>query len=208
MAYTVQNEDFYTVLRVGYTQTTKSATQIANLYSFASVITGSFVGYLVYRIRYLRPFIILGTFLFTVGMVLMALFQTYLNPSYYINTPTVYSVAGAQVVIGIGGGLFPYLTMASIQAAVKRKHLAVITGLYLATYRIGAALRGRISATIVNQVGRPLSYNHLPDFVAGYVYASPFQFADDYSCPGGMFCGGETNEMTKMIAERDYKVVQ
>jgi SIT family siderophore-iron:H+ symporter-like MFS transporter len=68
-------EYFYTVLRVGYRQSTQSATRIVNLYNFTSVITGAIVGLLVYRIRYLRPFIIIGTVLYFAAFALLIVFN-------------------------------------------------------------------------------------------------------------------------------------
>jgi len=59
---------------------------------------------------------------------------------------------GAQVVLGIAGGFFPYPAQASIQAATKHEHVAVITGIYLACYNIGSALGNTVSGAIWTQV--------------------------------------------------------
>ena len=61
-------------------------------------------------------------------------------------------IIGAQVLLGIAGGMFPYPAQASIQAATKHEHVAVITGLYLASYNIGSALGNTVSGAIWTQV--------------------------------------------------------
>lgn len=59
---------------------------------------------------------------------------------------------GAQVLLGVAGGFFPYPAQASIQAATKHEHVAVITGIYLACYNIGSALGNTVSGAIWTQV--------------------------------------------------------
>lgn len=142
MAWTVQNEYFYTVLRVGFLQGTKSSTRIANLYSFTSVIVGALVGLLVYKFRHLKPFIFAGTVVYGAATALLVVF------SGGGSSRDHWGVTGAQVMLGVSGGMFPYLTMASIQAATMHEHLAVITGLYFATYRVGAAIGACVAAAV------------------------------------------------------------
>lgn len=60
-------------------------------------------------------------------------------------------ITGAQILLGIAGGFFPYPAQASIQAATKHEHVAVVTGLYLATYRIGSALGNTVSGAVWSQ---------------------------------------------------------
>jgi SIT family siderophore-iron:H+ symporter-like MFS transporter len=61
-------------------------------------------------------------------------------------------IIGAQVLLGIAGGFFPYPAQASIQAATKHEHVAVITGIYLACYNIGSALGNTVSGAIWTQI--------------------------------------------------------
>jgi SIT family siderophore-iron:H+ symporter-like MFS transporter len=90
--------------------------------------------------------------------------------------------------------MFPYPAQASIQVASKHERefpcyptlgialtildLAVITGLYLATYNIGSALGNTISGAIWNQVlPGELIHRLGNETLATYVYAKPLVFA-------------------------------
>jgi SIT family siderophore-iron:H+ symporter-like MFS transporter len=55
---------------------------------------------------------------------------------------------GAEVVLGIAGGLFPYPTQALIQASVQHERTAIVTALYLASYSVGSALGNTIAGGI------------------------------------------------------------
>jgi SIT family siderophore-iron:H+ symporter-like MFS transporter len=99
---------------------------------------------IVYRVRRLKPFILIGTMLFMVAFGLMI---------YYRGGPDAYGgIICAQILLGISGGFFPYATQASIQAATNHEHTAVVTGIYLATYNVGSATGNTVSGIIFNQV--------------------------------------------------------
>ncbi|KAJ9665892.1 ferrioxamine B transporter [Coniosporium apollinis] len=145
-AWYLQGDYLYTVLVVAFNESIKSATRITSLYSFVSVITGVFVGITVRFVRRLKPFIVFGTCLF---MVAFGLLIRYRGGS---DRQAHSGIIGAQVLLGVAGGLFPYTAQASIQAATKHEHVAVITGLYLASYQIGSALGNTISGAIWTQI--------------------------------------------------------
>ncbi|KAJ4305739.1 ferrioxamine B transporter [Kalmusia sp. IMI 367209] len=145
-AWTCQGDYLYSVLVVGFNESTKSATRITSLYSFASVITGSLLGLVVFKVRRLKPFILFGTCLFMVAFGLLIHYRGGVSRSSHSG------LVGAQVLLGIAGGFFPYPAQASIQAATKHEHVAVITGIYLASYNIGSALGNTVSGAIWTQV--------------------------------------------------------
>jgi SIT family siderophore-iron:H+ symporter-like MFS transporter len=93
-------------------------------------------------------------------------------------------VIGAQVVLGIAGGMFPYPAQASLQAVLKHEHLAVMTGLYLATYNLGSAFGGAVSGAIWTQVLPGQLSERLAKFdnatLTTLAYADPFTFAAEY----------------------------
>ncbi|CAI6332394.1 unnamed protein product [Periconia digitata] len=145
-AYTCQSDYLFTVLRVGFNESDKSATRISSLYSFASVITGVLLGLVVYRVRRLKPFILVGTCLYMAAFGLLIHFRGGADQTDHKG------IVGAQVMLGTAGGLFPYPAQASIQAATKHEHVAIVTGLYLASYNIGSALGNTVSGAIWTQV--------------------------------------------------------
>ncbi|KAL5350871.1 ferrioxamine B transporter [Pseudogymnoascus australis] len=145
-AWYLQGDYLYTVLIVAFNESIKSATRISSLYSFVSVITGIITGVIVRYVRYLKPFIVAGTALFTVAFGLLIHYRG------GVGSASHSGIIGAQILLGIAGGLFPYTTQASIQAATKHEHLAVITALYLANYSVGGAFGNAISGAIWTQV--------------------------------------------------------
>ncbi|KAJ4353159.1 ferrioxamine B transporter [Ascochyta clinopodiicola] len=174
-AWTMQGDFLYTVLVVSFNESIKSATRISSLYSFSSVITGLLLGLIVFRVRRLKPFIVIGTCLFTVAFGLLIRFRCGTGAASHSG------IVGAQICLGIAGGMFPYPAQASIQAATKHEHVAIVTGIYLATYNVGSALGNTVSgamwqhivpAELLRQTG---SAN-----LAAEVYADPFTFAATY----------------------------
>lgn len=86
----------YTVLFVSFDESILSATRITSLYSFASVLTGTALGFVVMRVRQLKPFIVAGTMLFTVAFGILIHFRGGADGSSHSG------VIGGQVLLGIG----------------------------------------------------------------------------------------------------------
>ncbi|EZF33390.1 Siderochrome-iron transporter Sit1 [Trichophyton interdigitale] len=171
-AWYMQGDFLYTVLVVAFNESIKSATRITSIYSFASVLTGVAMGVFVYFFRRLKFIIVAGTVLF---MVAFGLLIYYRGGSGYSSHA---GVIGAQVLLGIAGGMFPYPAQTSIQAATKHEHVAVITGLFLASYNIGSALGNTISGSIWNQVlPQALMQRISNQTLAAEIYSDPFPFA-------------------------------
>ncbi|GLA29729.1 siderophore transporter [Aspergillus niger] len=174
-AWALQNEYLYTVLIVSFGESITSATRIRSLYSFSSVLTGSILGVVVFKVRRLKPFIVGGTLLFMVAYGILI---------YYRGGPTSSShsgIIGGQILLGIAGGLFPYPAQASIQAATKHEHLAVVTGLFLACYNIGTAVGGSISGAVWTQIlPRELNSRLGNATLATQAYKDPFTFSATY----------------------------
>lgn len=96
LAWYLQGDFLYTVLAVSFDESVLSATRITSLYSFVSVITGVILGFIVIRIRQLKPFIVAGTLLFMVAFGILIYFRG--GPSGSSHS----GVIGAQVLLGIG----------------------------------------------------------------------------------------------------------
>ncbi|KAE9992485.1 hypothetical protein EG327_008874 [Venturia inaequalis] len=176
----LQGDFLYTVLIVAFDESVKSATRITALYSFCSVLSGAFVGIIVLKYKYLKPFIFIGTTLFFVAFGILIHFRG--GP----DTASHSGIIGSQILLGIAGGLFPYPTLVSIQVATKKEHVAVITGLYLATYNIGSAFGNAVSGAIWTQTLVPTLLKNLPSpnntvVVAQSIYGSPFEYVANYS---------------------------
>ncbi|KAL4876680.1 major facilitator superfamily domain-containing protein [Aspergillus karnatakaensis] len=171
-AWSLQGNYLYTVLVVSFDESILSATRIASLYSFSSVITGCILGAIVIKVRRLKPFIVAGTCLFTVAFGILYNYRGGASGSSYSG------IVAGEIILGISGGMFPYPAQASIQTATKHEHLAIVTALFLASYNIGSALGGTISGAIWTQTLLPeLTKNLGNATLAAEVYADPFTFA-------------------------------
>jgi MFS transporter, SIT family, siderophore-iron:H+ symporter len=115
IAWYMQGDFLYTVLVVAFDESVKSATRILSLYSFTSVLTGLILGAIVFRVRRLKPFIVAGTCLFMVAFGLLIHFRGGTGNGSHSG------IIGAQICLGIAGGMFPYTAQASIQAATKHE---------------------------------------------------------------------------------------
>ena len=143
-AWYLQGDYLFTLLVVSYDFPIAMATRISGFYSFFSVIMGVIVSGLVYYTRRLKPFIVTGVCLFMVAFGLLI--------HYRGGTGNQKSgIIGAQILLGLAGGLFPYPAQASVQSATQHEHVAVVTGLYLALYNIGSGLGNCVSGAIWTQ---------------------------------------------------------
>ncbi|KAF2851593.1 siderochrome-iron transporter-like protein Sit1 [Plenodomus tracheiphilus IPT5] len=174
-AWYMQGDFLYTVLVVAFDESIKSATRISSLYSFSSVITGLILGGIVFKVRRLKPFIVTGTCLFMVAFGLLIHYRGGTGDASHSG------IIGAQICLGIAGGMFPYPAQASIQAATKHEHVAIVTGIYLAVYNVGSALGNTVSGAMWQQIvpGELLRQTG-SSTLAATVYADPFTFASTY----------------------------
>ncbi|KAK2813651.1 hypothetical protein FQN50_000049 [Emmonsiellopsis sp. PD_5] len=152
-AWYLQGDFLYTVLIVAFDESVLSASRISFLYSFSSVITGCVAGLIVFKIRRLKAIIVAGTILFVVAFGLLINYRGGTSSSNHSG------MIGAQILLGIAGDV------------------AVITGLYLASYNIGSALGNTISGAIWNQVLPGAIISRVGDAVdSATIYADPFAF--------------------------------
>jgi SIT family siderophore-iron:H+ symporter-like MFS transporter len=177
-AWYMQGDYLYSVLTIAFDFDVMTATRVSSFYSFFSVLSGCILGLVVYRVRRLKMFIVAGTCLFMVAFGLLIRYRGDTSVSDRAG------IIGAQVLLGIAGGMFPYPTQASLQAALKHEHLAVMTGVYLATYNLGSAFGGAVSGALWTHVlpgqldERLAPFNN--DTLARLAYADPFSFAGEY----------------------------
>lgn len=126
MASTSQGSYLYFTLLVSFGRSVQSATRIQNIYSFTQTTFGLLVGFVVQRIRVLKPFIMAGGLVFVLAYGLLFRFRG------GHSNAEIAGVIGAEVVLGIAGGLVYFPTQAILQAVVKHEHTAIITALYTA----------------------------------------------------------------------------
>lgn len=95
-AWYLQGDFLYTVLYVSFDESILSATRISSLYSFTSVLTGVILGFVVMKMRQLKPFIISGTVMFMVAFGILIHYRGGAGDSSHSG------VIGGQVLLGLG----------------------------------------------------------------------------------------------------------
>lgn len=166
-----------TVLMVSFNETNESATRIYALYSFTAVVCGYIAGFIIRYIRRLKWIAVFGTFMYLLGLGLMIKYRS--------SVDGITGLIAAQVVLGIGGGFFAYPVQALIQTEIKHEHVAIITAIYLTTYRVGAAIGSSISGAIwSNTLPSKLtenfaSFSNSTNLVKN-AYGSPLTFIKSY----------------------------
>lgn len=137
------------------------------------------VGVIVRYVRHLKYFAVAGTLLFVLAFGLLYRYRG------GTETHQLAGLVGAEVVLGVAGGLFPYPTQALIQAAVQHERTAIVTALYLASYSIGSALGNTIAGgiwinTLPNHILDRFNEIGIADAqaLATSVYGDPIGFID------------------------------
>ena len=177
-AWYTQGNYLYTVLIVAFDFPIDTATRILSFFSFFGVLSGVAVGLIIFKLRRLKLIIVSGTIIF------MASFGLLIRYSGGADANSQNGLIGAQVLLGLSGGLFAYPTQASIQASAKREHVAIITGLYLSFYNVGSAFGQCVSGAIWTSSLLPsleanlaFQSNHS---LARSIYDSPFEVVPQY----------------------------
>lgn len=145
-SWTMQGDYLWTVLQVAFDFDVITANRVSLLYSFVSVVVGTSLGFIVFRVRRLKVFIIVGTCLFMVAFGLLIHYRGGASGG------SRAGIIGAQCLLGVAGGMFPYTAQASLQVGLKHENLAVMTGIYLATYNVGSALGNAVSGALWTQL--------------------------------------------------------
>ncbi|KAJ4376058.1 ferrioxamine B transporter [Neocucurbitaria cava] len=146
-AWGCQGDYLFSVLIMAFNESQKSATQITSVYSFVSVSVGIVAGLVIFKARHLKPIVIIGTIPYLTAFGLFI---------FYTGAPAPrlehFGIIAVQVLLGIGGGLFPYPALAGIQSATKHENVASVTALYFAIYHLGGTLGSTVSSTIWTQI--------------------------------------------------------
>ncbi|KAK2598892.1 ferrioxamine B transporter [Conoideocrella luteorostrata] len=175
-AWYMQGDYLFTVLQVSFAMDVEMATRVTSIWTFVSTLVGFSLGLVVFKVRQLKPFIITGTCLFMVAFGLLIQFRG--------NTSSRVGVIAAQVLLGMGGGLFTYPAQTSIQVSVKHEHLATMIGMFLSTYNIGNALGNTVSGAVWTQTLPAALQSWLQplgnETLAQLTYADPFTIIAEY----------------------------
>ncbi|KAH7121489.1 major facilitator superfamily domain-containing protein [Dactylonectria macrodidyma] len=175
-SYYTQADFLYTVLYVSYNFSVATATRVASVYSFCSVVGGAALGLVIFKVRRLKPFILGGLGLWLVAYGILIHFRGGTGGS------SQAGVIAGQALLGIAGGSFPFPNLAGAQALAKHEDMAVVTSLLLTMNNVGVALGSCVSGaiwtqTLYHRLQKDLSPNAE---LAAAVYASPLYVVPEY----------------------------
>lgn len=148
--YYMPSDYLYTVLVVGMKASVRRATRITSLYSFVTVLSGPLVGLGVYLFKRTKAFVLFGIALWFVGFGLLIYYKGSNDGVDYQKFQN--GVIGGMVVLGLGCGFYDYTARLSLQACTNHEFMAVVIGLFLAIYNIGAAIGFSISGAMWTQL--------------------------------------------------------
>nr|XP_018259907.1 MFS transporter, SIT family, siderophore-iron:H+ symporter [Kwoniella dejecticola CBS 10117]OBR82065.1 MFS transporter, SIT family, siderophore-iron:H+ symporter [Kwoniella dejecticola CBS 10117] len=198
-AWYTQGDYLYYTLTLAFDRDITSATRVQNIYSFCSVVVGVALGLVIRRVRRLKWFIVAGTLLFVLAFGLLIRYRGGFSAHDFAG------LVGAEVVLGIAGGLFPYPTQVMIQSAVQHERTATVTSLYLASYSIGSALGNTIAAAIWNN-SMP---KHLLNAFTRYGVSDPATIAaSTFASPLALVAAYPPGTPEREAASEAYREVQ
>lgn len=154
---------FQSYLLVVMDQTVTAAGYIVQVFTFTATITTIFVGFRIKSTGHYKRFVVIGSIIYLVGLAAMVLFRT--------EDASVYVLVGAQVLIGIGGGMLHQPVQTGVQASVSHQEVAAITAIFLTLLELGGAIGNAISGAIWS--------NNIPVKLRQYLPAETVDQADE-----------------------------
>ncbi|GAB1732795.1 hypothetical protein NU195Hw_g9043t1 [Hortaea werneckii] len=116
------------------------AGHIIQIFTFAATVTSILVSLLIkYTGRY-RQFVTIGACVYVAGLVLMVFFRT--------QESSIGAIIGAQILIGVGGGICHGPAQLGVQASASHQEVAAATAAFLTLLEIGGAFGSAISGAI------------------------------------------------------------
>ncbi|WPG98838.1 Hypothetical protein R9X50_00163600 [Acrodontium crateriforme] len=131
---------FQSYLLVVYDLSVTHAGQIVQIFTFSATITSILVSLAIKYTKRYRIYVTAGACLYVVGLVLMLYFRS--------QDANLRAIVGAQLLIGIGGGLCHGPAQLGVQASASHQEVAAATAAFLTLLEIGGAVGSAISGAI------------------------------------------------------------
>ncbi|SCU94561.1 LAFA_0F22562g1_1 [Lachancea sp. 'fantastica'] len=181
MALQIELEYLITVLMVAFGESKLSSQRIGQLYNFLQSCTNLVVGIMLHFYPHPKPFIVVGSLLGVLGMGILY--------KYRVAYDGISGLIGAEVLIGIAGGMIRFPMWTLVHASTSHEEMAVATGLLMSVYQIGNAVGSSIAGAIWTQRLAKELIKRLGPKVGLAVYKSPLSFLKKY--PMGSEVRGE-----------------
>jgi MFS family permease len=160
---------FYSYLLVVQHQSITAAGHITQTFSFTSTVAALAVSLLIKYIKRYKAILIAGSLVHLLGIGLMIAYRT--------PTASTGQIVGAQIVIGLGGGLLSAPAQLAAQASTRGAHqpVAAATAVFLTIVEIGGAVGAAVSGAVWSRSVPAKLREYLPDAAkpdADAIYAS------------------------------------
>ncbi|KAF2400833.1 hypothetical protein EJ06DRAFT_476754 [Trichodelitschia bisporula] len=131
---------FFSYLLIVQGESVTAAGHITQTFSFTSTVSSIVVSLLIKYTRVYKPFLILGSCIYMMGLGLMLRYRD--------QGSSTGTLVGCQIAVGIGGGMLNVPAQLGVQAAVAHTDVAAATAIFLTFVEIGGAVGGAISGAI------------------------------------------------------------
>lgn len=131
---------FQSYLLVVHDLSVSEAGRIVQIFTFSATITSILVSLGIKYTKRYRYFVTTGACIYLAGLVLMVFFRT--------EHSSLRAIAGAQMLIGIGGGMAHGPAQLGVQASASHQEVAAATAAFLTLLEIGGAVGSAISGAI------------------------------------------------------------
>ncbi|RMZ84216.1 hypothetical protein DV738_g643, partial [Chaetothyriales sp. CBS 135597] len=175
--YMCHSNYLFTLLIVSYNFSLTAAVRVSSVAIFCNVFAAFITSMVVVKVRRLKGFI--------VGGISIAFLGFGLAYHYRGGTSSQSGLIGAEVVLGIGGGLFAWTALVLAQTAARHEHIGMLIALMFSCNSIGTALGGCIAGAIWTQtLYATLLKNVIPAGGSAelvmQIYAAPLQAVPMY----------------------------
>ncbi|KAK5135545.1 hypothetical protein LTR08_005180 [Meristemomyces frigidus] len=131
---------FQSYLLVVHDLSVSEAGHIIQIFTFSATCTSILVSLLIKYTKRYKRFVVTGACLYVAGLVLMVFFRT--------EHSSLGAIIGAQMIIGIGGGMCHGPAQLGVQASASHQEVAAATAAFLTLLEIGGAVGSAISGAI------------------------------------------------------------
>ncbi|KAK4898652.1 hypothetical protein LTR27_003824 [Elasticomyces elasticus] len=131
---------FQSYLLVVHDLSVSSAGHIVQIFTFSATITSILASLVIKYTKRYRQLVTAGTCVYVTGLILMVFYRTQVS--------SLTAIMGAQLLIGIGGGLCHGPAQLGVQASAKHSEVAAATAAFLTLLEIGGAVGSAISGAI------------------------------------------------------------
>lgn len=138
--YTSIQPYFYSYLQVVQNDSITAAGHITQTFTFTSTVSSVLIAIVIKYTHHYKYYITAGSAIYILGVGLMI--------RYRVQGASTSQIVGAQIAVGIGGGMINVPAQLGVQASVAHQDVAAVTAIFLTLVEVGGAVGSAISGAI------------------------------------------------------------